>query len=85
MSTQEERDSAHKIIREAMEKAGIVDGFYGGVLLSGKDVSSFQVGIPDRTTYDNVERYQRVVGMVESLKYQLIKSAHESQEDEFKP
>jgi hypothetical protein len=76
-----ERDSAHKIIREAMEKAGIVDGFYGGVMLSGKDVSSFQVGIQNRTCYDNVERYQRIVGVMASLKYSLLKTAHDDQED----
>jgi len=77
----DEREAAHKIIREAMDKAGIVDGFYGGVMLSGKDVSSFTVGIQNRSCYANVERYQRISGMMISLLFQLLRIAHEEQEN----
>jgi len=78
----EERNKAHAIIKEAMEKAGIVDGFYGGTMLTGTDISAFQVGIQNRQTYDNIERYQRIVGLMESLKYSLLKAAHDSEEKE---
>jgi hypothetical protein len=83
MSLETERNAAHKIVREAMEKAGVIDGFYGGILITGKDISAFHVGIPDRQCYENIERYQRVVGLMESLKYGLLKETHDKEENGF--
>ena len=71
-----ETDKVHAIIRDAFDKAGIVDGFYSGIMLDGTDVSAFQVGIPNRECYDNIARYHRLLGAVEANKHLLMNSAH---------
>lgn len=70
------REKAHEILRKAFDEAGIADGFYCGVLLDGTDVSAFHVGRESSLEYSNVERYQRLLGVVESCKYSLLVEAH---------
>jgi hypothetical protein len=77
---QEQRERAHTILRKAFDEAGIVDGFYCGVLMDGTDVSAFNVGREGIIEYSNLERYQRLLGIVESCKHLLITQSHESQE-----
>lgn len=71
-----EKEMAHGVIRKAMEDAGIVDGFYCGITLDGTDIGSYQVGNMKFPDYSNVERIQRLIGSVESLKFQMMLSAH---------
>jgi len=77
---QEQREKAHSILRKAFDEAGIADGFYCGVLMDGTDVSAYSVGRENKAEYSNVERYQRLLGVVESCKYSLLVKAHEKQE-----
>jgi len=77
---QEQRDNAHAILRKAFEDAGIVDCFFCGVFIDGVDVSAFKVGRDNKTEYSNVERYHRLLGVVESCKYSLLVKAHEEME-----
>jgi tmRNA-binding protein len=77
-----ERDIAHSVIRKALNDAGVVDAFYCGILIDGTDVSSFTVGRQDSAEYSNVERYQRLLGSVESCKYALLVKAHEEMDEE---
>lgn len=77
---EDRRAEAHKIVRDAFEKAGIVDGFYAGILIDGDDISSYTFGNPMRAEYSNIVRYQRLLGCVESCKYMMMKSAHDRAE-----
>lgn len=81
------RSEAHEKIRAALDSAGLVDSFYGGVMMDGKDISSYTVGVLDKTEYSNVERVQRIIGIIEALKCQLCGEMNnntykETQEDD---
>jgi|WetSurMetagenome_2_1015567.scaffolds.fasta_scaffold1593443_1 hypothetical protein len=65
-----ESENAHEIISKAMEDAGIVDGFYGGVLISGYDLYSVRVG-SQRIEESNSQRYTMLIGIIERLKMEM--------------
>lgn len=73
---------AHRILREAFEKAGIADGFYGGVFYDGKSFSAFTVGIENRECHENVERTQRLIGIVNGVLFDLLNAININTEHE---
>lgn len=70
----DKRQRAHEILRKALDEAGIIDGFVCGVMLDSKDVATFRVGIPERECYENVERFHRLVGLIETNKISMMNS-----------
>jgi len=80
MDAQENRKNAHEILSKAFVEAGIVDGFYCGVLIDGSDVQAFCVG-HDEFEYSNIIRCQRLIGLVETCKFSLLNQMH-NQNDE---
>ena len=79
---QKQRDRAHEILSRAFDEAGIVDGFYCGITITGADVSAFKVGRDNSVEYSNIERCQRLLGAVESCKYSLLTMAHKEEQAE---
>jgi hypothetical protein len=41
------------------------------VLITGKDVCAFRIG-SGKVEYSNIERYQRLLGLVEQLKFDMM-------------
>jgi hypothetical protein len=65
----------HQQIRDTFEKVGIVDVFYVGVAVDGTHFASYRIGTGD-FQYSNIERLQRMIGAVESLKFQVCIHSH---------
>jgi len=76
------RKAAHETIRKAFDDAGVVDMFYGGVLIDGTEILAFVSGIQDKAEYSNVVRTQRLIGIIESLKFQLCAEMNKDVYDE---
>jgi hypothetical protein len=67
------RDRAHAEVRAAMNKAGAADLFYCGVTVDGYDFCGFTIGRRGSLEYSNIERMQRLLGILEINKHALIK------------
>ena len=76
-----EHKRVHEIIKNAFDEAGIIDGFYCGLLIDGTDISSFSVGIQDKTEYSNMIRFQRLLGVVEQCKHSLLMICYKESEE----
>jgi hypothetical protein len=76
------RKAAHEKIRAALDSSGLVDSFYGGVMMSGRDISSYTVGVLDKTEYSNVDRVQRIIGIIQALNCQLCAEMNRNVYDE---
>jgi uncharacterized Zn finger protein (UPF0148 family) len=68
------KDEAYTIMREAMEQADIVDFFFVGVNLDDEGINMFCWG-NDRTQKANAVRYNRLLGEVEEIKFQMMMAA----------
>jgi hypothetical protein len=76
------RKEVHKKIRKTFDDTGVVDFFYGGVLIDGTDISAFVSGIQDKTEYSNVGRTQRLIGIIQALNCQLCDEMNRNVYDE---
>ena len=68
------KDEACSIMREAMEQADIVDFFFVGVNLDDEGINMFCWG-NERTQKANAVRYNRLLGEVEEIKFQMMMAA----------
>jgi hypothetical protein len=74
--------AAHKEIEDLFNKLGIVDGYYGGVFIDGRDISGFQVGDEARIEYSNVDRAYKLMGMMTMDLFSLQKKFDEDRKRE---
>lgn len=53
------------------KELNVVDFFFVGIDMEGKTASLFEYGI-QRADYSNVERYERLLGAIDSVKFSLM-------------